>query len=77
MVDKSQWPINLDPGLPVYSSGFSWGEVEFFNEENPVNKKDKMTGSVFTCDHERRSNQADSCSRQLSLFHTLFSALFT
>lgn len=39
MVDKSQWPVNLDLGLPVYSSGFSWGEVEFFNEENPVIKK--------------------------------------
>ncbi len=25
--------------LPVDSSGFSWGEVEFFNEEHPGNKK--------------------------------------
>lgn len=35
--------------LPVDSSGLSWGEVEFFNEEHPVNKKkeDKTMSSQY------------------------------
>lgn len=32
----------MDSRLPVDSSGFSWGEVEFLNEEHPV-IKDKVT----------------------------------
>lgn len=30
--------------LPVYSSGFGWGEAEFFHEEHPVNETRRDEG---------------------------------